>query len=121
MRALLFCLPLFLSLAACGEDPKEDTAPPEDTQPEDDGVIGFADDVQPLLDLRCVTCHRGANPAAGKDFSSYEGVMASGTVVANDSANSELVTFGSHHGSGWFTTEEITTISTWIDAGALDD
>jgi uncharacterized membrane protein len=124
MRIFLLSLPLFLSLAACGD--KEDTGPVEgdtdtDTDADTDLDVGYAADVQPILNNRCATCHSGGNPPNGVALSSYSEVMASGTVVAGDSASSELVTIGSHHGSGWYTDAELTTVTTWIDDGALDD
>jgi uncharacterized membrane protein len=119
MRALLTSLPLWVALAACGEDePKDDTAP-QDTQGEtEDGIVHYDQEVQPILDNRCATCHRGASPPHGIDLSSYDAVMASGTVVAFDSAASELITVGSHRGSGWFTADEQYTVEMWIDSGA---
>ena len=124
MRALLLTLPLFLSLAACGEDPKDDTQQPEETSiPEDTGPDGpsFAGDVQPLLTDKCERCHGGMDTYGGLDVTSYDALMASGAVVAGDSGASQLVNIGSHHGSGWFAPEEVDTISGWIDAGALND
>jgi hypothetical protein len=119
MRSLLFVLPLSVGLFACGEDePKQDTAPPEDTAPVDDGIVHYDEDVQPILDSRCIHCHRGAQAQADVDFSSYDTVMASGVVVPFDSAASALVTIGSHHGSGWFTDDQLAVLVEWIDAGA---
>ncbi len=121
MRPLIFALPLLVSLAACGEEVKEDTTPPQDTQPVDDGMIGFADDVLPLLETYCSRCHGAGQTHGGVDVTSYESLMASGVVVASDSAASQLVTIGSHHGSGWFSAEDLATVTSWIDAGALND
>ncbi len=121
MRVVLLTLPLLVALVACGEDVKEETAPPADSQPVDDGVIGFADDVLPLLETYCVRCHGGNATWGGLDFSSYDSLMSAGVVVPNDSGASMLVTIGSHHGSGWFTPEDLEVITTWIDAGALND
>lgn len=121
MRLWNMTLPLLLTLAACGEGAGEDTTPPQDSHPVDDGVIGFADDVLPLLETRCVRCHGGQATFGELDLASYDSLMSSGAVVAGDSFASLLVTIGSHHGSGWFSAEDLATISTWIDAGALND
>jgi len=36
----------------------------------------YVKDVAPILQANCVSCHGGAKPADGKDFSSYAGLMA---------------------------------------------
>jgi len=42
--------------------------------------VSFREQVQPILQSRCVSCHGGENPAAHITLTSYETVMASRTV-----------------------------------------
>jgi len=49
----------------------------------------FARDVQPILKAKCVSCHGGANPAAGLDLSDPKKTLAS--VIKGDPAHSPLL------------------------------
>ena len=51
--------------------------------------LTYTNDVQPILAANCVTCHGPNSPAAGRNLSTYAGVLA--TLTAG-SANSVLVT-----------------------------
>jgi len=82
------------------------------------------DDVFPILQSKCLTCH-GETAMAGLNLSSYADMLAgsqSGPVVEpGDSANSPLFTIqqaGGHPGQ--LTPEELEIVQAWIDAGAIE-
>lgn len=52
-------------------------------------AVGWAQ-IRGIFDQNCVRCHSGGAPKAGIDFSSYESLMASGTVVPGDPDSSKL-------------------------------
>ncbi|MEO0559567.1 MAG: hypothetical protein AAF170_15430 [Bacteroidota bacterium] len=96
----------------------------------------FASDVQPLLTARCASCH--ASPAdSGVDLSSYAALMASvgdqydeAIVQAGDPGGSPLIDkleasprFGARMplGDAPLTSEDLSTLQSWIRAGALDN
>src|SRR5256712_6031412 len=61
--------------------------------------LTYAADIQPIMQSNCVMCHSGTSPAAGRDYTTYAGVMA---VVTPYDPNS-LIIFktqpgGSMHG-----------------------
>ncbi len=88
--------------------------------------VSFQQDVQPLLNARCVACHGGT---AGLYLDSYNGVMNGGAgwpiVVPGDPANSRLVQVVSSgdmpYGGPPLTASEIQTLVNWIVAGAPDN
>jgi len=79
-----------------------------------------------LLAGKCVSCHGGAQPAAGLNLSSYSTAIKGGAsgpwFLSGDSANSLLVLkFGSGgHPYASLLEEELALIKEWIDAGALE-
>ncbi len=97
---------------------------------------GFADDVLPIFEQRCVKCHGGVGPDGEQrlevllDLSSYEGVMAGseyGTVIEpGDSEASlliEMIVAGDMPSQDdgeeeLVPPEEIELIRAWIDEGA---
>ena len=82
------------------------------------------DDVAPLFQAKCLTCHATAE-MTGLALDTYANLMAGGkdgeVVLPGDSANSILYTLqaaGGHPGT--FTAEELATLQAWIDAGAME-
>jgi len=59
------------------------TAPPPPVTP-----LTYMTDIKPIMDSNCVFCHGGPQPTAGRDFSTYQGVM---TVVTPGDPNSRLI------------------------------
>jgi len=70
------------------------TAPP----PPPPAAITYVNDIKPIMDSNCIMCHGGPQPTAGRDFSTYAGVM---TVVTPGDPNSRIIqmtrTGGSMH------------------------
>ncbi len=93
------------------------------------GDISYANDVKPILAGSCKDCHGGNQTKAGLDLTTYEGLMAGSVngvvIVSGNSADSylvQLVTEGKMPKRGLkLTSEQIQTISRWIDAGALNN
>lgn len=96
--------------------------------------VSFAEDVLPILQFRCGSCHTGEGAglkASGLDLSSYEGLMK-GTkhgpiVVPGDSMTSNLMvlldgkadkSIQMPHGQKKLTTCDRDLIRTWIQEGA---
>ena len=59
--------------------PPTDTPAPTATAETASDVPGFAADIQPILNQRCVKCHFGDNPPRGLNLESYDGLIAGGT------------------------------------------
>jgi hypothetical protein len=59
------------------------TAPPPPVVP-----LTYMTDIKPIMDSNCVFCHGGSQPTAGRDFSTYQGVM---TVVTPGDPNSRII------------------------------
>ena len=50
--------------------------------------ITYVKDIAPIMQQNCVMCHSGPQPTAGRDFTTYQGVM---TVVTPFDGNSRLI------------------------------
>lgn len=75
-----------------------------------------------VLQPQCVSCHNAALKSGGVDYSSYQAMMATGSVVAGNPGQSALlesVLDGSMpQGGARLNVSEINLISTWIANGA---
>jgi hypothetical protein len=96
--------------------------------------VSYANDVKPILDKHCVSCHVSGQEGASQSgllMDSYEGLMKGtkhGPVVVASSAVSStlyLLVAGKAdpsirmpHGEEPLSAEEIETIKVWIDRGA---
>ncbi len=92
--------------------------------------VTYEDHVQPILRLRCFTCHNPNKLSGGLNMTNYTGLMqggGSGAVIepgsSGDSYLFMLVTHQSQPnmppGGGKIPAKEIETIKQWIDGGAL--
>lgn len=85
----------------------------------------FAYIQQNILKPNCDACHSAALRTAGVDVDSYQGLMASNVVVANDPMNSWLYIETSRGsmplGGPVLSQDDINDIYTWIEQGALDN
>jgi cytochrome b subunit of formate dehydrogenase/mono/diheme cytochrome c family protein len=84
----------------------------------------WADEVSPILQAKCTTCH-GPAAMGGLNLSTYADMLAGGqsgpVVIPSDSGNSLMVTVqqaGGHPGQ--LTPEELEIVQAWIDAGAVE-
>lgn len=109
------------------------SAPADAPTPVVQEAPSFADDIMPIFERSCVSCHGGFNEEAGEvvteemlDMTTYEGLMGGsqwGTVIEpGDAANSilyDMVLEGDMPEEGDpLPQEEIDLIGAWIDAGA---
>lgn len=91
--------------------------------------VSYANDVRPILESRCATCHMGDFVSEGLHMDTYESLMAGSqngpVIVAGDASESLLVqkvTEGKMPKKGpKLTSAQIQTIIDWIEAGALNN
>lgn len=92
-------------------------------------TVSFKNDVMPLLQSRCFTCHGGQQTNRGLDLATYDSLMAGSqngpVVTAGDAANSliiQLVASGMMPKSGAkLTPAEVQMLTDWVNAGAKDN
>jgi hypothetical protein len=101
------------------------TPTPESVAPtlQPGAVLTFADQIAPMLEAKCVSCHHTGG-IAGLDLSSYAGLMQGGqsgpAVVPGDPQGSLIVQkqSGDQAHFGQLTAEELNILTQWIQAGA---
>jgi mono/diheme cytochrome c family protein len=134
MKLALFQILMVVVLMSCSKKTPVASDPDINPPPIDTSV--YAGTIQPIFNSRCVSCHNASNPQSGVNMSSYSATMASrGTqynsliVVAGNANGSPLHNkllpspqFGSQMPQGGsLTTQQITAIRDWINAGALNE
>ncbi len=91
--------------------------------PTGEGGVTF-EDVAPLFETKCGTCHNEQAATGGLVLTTYEGIMAggaNGAVVVPDDAEASLlvqVQRGEHFAK--LSDDELQTVIGWINAGALE-
>jgi len=60
-------------MGSCYYDVEQDLYPQDPCETQN---MSFANDIKPIIDQYCVSCHSGANPSASIDLSDYPGVKA---------------------------------------------
>jgi mono/diheme cytochrome c family protein len=93
------------------------------------GEVSFSNDVLPILESRCASCHGVNQTQAGLSLTSYSALMAGssrGPVVAPGDAESslivELVRGGQMpKGGPRLTPNQVQLLVDWINQGALDN
>ena len=99
--------------------------------PEDDKIlptnVSFSQDVQPIFNINCVSCHGGNQAPNLTSDQSFNELMEGNYVIPFNSENSELMKslLGDNVAimppSGSLNQSDIDKISQWIDEGALDN
>jgi hypothetical protein len=132
----IYVAALFLAIAAgplCGLAPHA----PANAQPGRKPPVSFKDDVLPIFQVHCASCHSAGGEgtaASGLDLTTYAGVMK-GTkfgpmVIAGDPDSSNLMRLldwrtspqlRMPHGKQKLPVGERNTIRTWIREGAKDN
>ncbi len=95
-------------------------------------LVSFKDDVQPIFNARCVTCHGDVGPEDGLSLTSYENVMAGSNtgpvVIPGQPENSELVKRikgisqpRMPFGQTPLTDQQIQLIESWVAQGAQNN
>jgi hypothetical protein len=93
--------------------------------------VTYEDNVKPIFRERCFACHNTEKKTAGLDLTNYAGAMAGGgsgpVINAGSSGDSYLFSLVSHQSephmppkSDKLPADMLTTISKWIDGGALE-
>jgi len=79
-----------------------------------------------IFNIRCVSCHSGANPPDGINLTAYAGARA--VVTPGNAANSRLMLALRRPGADFMprngtrlSAEELTRMDEWINGGALDN
>ena len=75
---------VIVSVTAAPPPPPPPPPPPTPTP----AAITYMNNIKPILDSNCIMCHGGPFPTAGRDFSTYAGVM---TVVTPGDPNSRII------------------------------
>ena len=125
LRALLFlCLFGMFFFYSCTHDPFEIDNP--DPNPIDtmvmDTIVRFSNDIRPLINEFCVSCHTGSYPSGNVLLSSYDDIKAvalSGQlygVIAWQPGFPQMPLGGQQ-----FDQEYIDNLKTWIDEGAQNN
>lgn len=89
-------------------------------------TVSFANDVQPIIESRCINCHGGERVENGLNLSSYADLMAGSehgpVVVPGDAASSKLVELVANQKmpkrGPKLTPPQVQIITEWVDAGA---
>jgi hypothetical protein len=122
MSTVLFrvsTLILALMLSGCYYD-NEETLYPGSANCTVPVTSKFSENVLPLLNNRCNSCHGGSSPSAGINLTSYTEVMKyvnNGSLMGSINHSSGYSAMPKN--SGKMSSCEIGTIQSWIDSGAL--
>jgi hypothetical protein len=111
---------LMMLLTACEYDFITPT-PPAPTPPADD-TISYSQDIQPIFNSNCISCHKGSIPPDLTAAKSYAQLVPT-YVTAKDPATSELYIVCSPGGSmaAHTSAAELNLIYRWIYAGAKNN
>lgn len=121
-------LPAATDTVAPTEAPATETAVPA-TEAQASTPVSFTNDVLPILDAKCITCHGGERIREGLDMRTYNALFAgssNGPVItpgsANDSLFVQLIVQGEMPDRGTkVTPEELQIIIDWVNQGALNN
>ena len=102
-------------------------APPAQSASHDS--VSYADDVRPILESRCGSCHMGLFVSAGLHMDTYASLMTGsqhGPVIVPGKADDSLLVKKLLEGKmpkrgPKLTPAQIQIIADWINAGALDN
>ncbi|HAB31758.1 MAG TPA: hypothetical protein DCE13_04365 [Cryomorphaceae bacterium] len=108
---------LLLSAASCYYDNAEDLY---GSTPCDVSMVTWSVDIQPMIQVQCLSCHQGASPSGGKDFSSYANVKLhlGGAVSRINKPEGDPLIMPP---SGPLSNCSLSKMDAWIAAGALEN
>ena len=82
-------------------------------------TISFANDVLPIMEVNCVSCHQPGNASGGYDLSTYTAIAANANaIVGSMKANGYQLM---PQGGPALADSTIQKISCWIQQGKLDN
>jgi uncharacterized membrane protein len=113
-RKVFLLLFLSVSLSACLSNVDEvEEIDPGNADPCAD--ITFSMNVKPIIDNNCVSCHSTSGQASFLNLETYNAVAANATKVKSEVVSKDMPI------GGTLTNEEISAISCWVDAGAVNN
>lgn len=127
----LIPLVILCVLQSCAKNSEEDLIVDnptviDSTQTPVGTLKSFSNDIRPILDQYCISCHSNNNPSGSVSLETYNKVKIN--VVALNSESSLLYGVISHTfgyamppGGSKIPQNNIETIKNWIDEGALDN
>lgn len=112
---------LLMLLNSCEYDFIQPTPPPP--PPPAGDTISFSQDIQPVFNAKCISCHPALSKPDLKTGNSYNALTTGNYVVANDPANSSLYTKCKSPGTmaTYISEAQLDLIYRWIYAGAKND
>lgn len=115
---------------AAGTEPPAATDPAAATQPPVQGAtVSFANEVLPIIQSRCISCHGGDRTEEGLDLKTHASILAGSenglVIIPGDAANSLLVemvvTQKMPKRGPKLTPPQLQLITDWVNQGALDN
>jgi cytochrome c5 len=123
----LFKIVLYSGLILLFQSCYYDTVIEEEVIPPPDDV-SYSNDIQPLWDADCVSCHKGAIPPDLTDENSWDELVNNGYVVPFESDESSLMNslYGTNGEqlmppAGKWSDNKINLVKAWIDQGAKNN
>jgi hypothetical protein len=136
---LVLSITTILLIASCKHE--SDLVPIDNTNnPEDSNIIEitcspdttyFQNDIMPILSTSCAyaDCHDSYDPQEGIDLTTYQNIMASGTIVPGDASESELYEAITEddpedrmpYGLPPLSSQQVAAIRDWINQGAKNN
>ncbi len=132
---VLLAMTLNANLASAEDkkDPKEETPEPiKVVQLDRKDLVSYEKEIVPLLEKKCMYCHRGASIRGKYDMSTYEGLLKGGSkrspaILPGRANDSPLIKMAGHTvipvmpppvEESPLTPEELALFKLWIDQGA---
>jgi len=113
MKTTLLLLIVLLTTFSCSRE----KVTPIDQQC--NATISFSNDVMPILEANCISCHQPGNTSGGYDLSSYSAIAANANaIVGSMKASSYLLM---PLGGPALPDSTIQKISCWIEQGKQDN
>ena len=122
MKRMIWLFALVSSVSSCYYDNREDLFVYLDSQPCEFTTVSYLDDIVPVLDQYCVSCHRPGDLQGGIDLVGYD--------QANKYARDGSLYGSTNHASGYVPMPlgsrkipscDIQKLKAWIDSGALNN
>ena len=114
----VFCILFVVILAGCGGSSSTPVSTPGGLS----SSVSFSNDVLPIFNSRCASCHSGPSSRAGVNLSTYDSLKNSGAITPGDAQNSVLVQavqIGQMPRSGGpLSAAQVQIIADWVNAGA---
>lgn len=111
---------LFIALFALGSCTYDYVAPAENLPTN----VSFSQDVQPIFDQNCITCHNGSQSPDLRASNSYDALMSGNYINTTSAEQSTLykrINGGGMPPAGKLSTDDLNKILVWIKEGAKNN